>query len=211
MPTHRVEQGETIAHIAYAHAVTMQAILDAPENRELLSRRNMNILFEGDEVFVPDEPAKQIGVQTGRSHLFVYQPRLIPVRVQFLRGGVARAHEAIDWQVAGGELVEDRLDAQGWLRAAVPLDASELEVVLHPGTDYEERKTLRLAHLDPTDEVRGIQQRLNNLGFGCGAEDGDAADKTRAALVAYQRAHGLDASGEIDESTRAHLGGKHRC
>ncbi|MFV8755971.1 peptidoglycan-binding domain-containing protein [Nannocystaceae bacterium ST9] len=211
MPTHRVEQGQTIAHVAWQHGVGMRAILDAPENRELFARRSMNILFEGDEVFVPDEPAKQVGIETGRSHLFIYQPRTIPVRLQFLQAGVPRSHEPVDWRVAGGELVEDRLDAEGWLRAAVPLDASELEVVFQPGTDYAKTTTMRLAHLDPVEEVRGIQQRLNNLGFACGAESGDAGDETRAAIEAYQRAHGLAETGEIDDSTRAHLGGRHRC
>jgi hypothetical protein len=211
MATHRVEQGQSLAHIAFQHRVHMRALLDAPENRELLARRSMNILFEGDEVFIPDEPPKQIGIPTGRSHRFVYQPRTLPVRLQFLQGGVPRSHEPIDWRVAGAEWVEDRLDADGWLRAAVPLDATELEVVFHPETDYAQTRVMRLAHLDPAEEVRGIQQRLNNLGFACGAEDGDAADRTKAAIEDYQRAHGLAETGELDDSTCAHLGGRHRC
>ncbi len=210
MPQHTVEQGQTIAHIAYEHGVSMQSILLAAENQDLLSRRSMNVLFEGDVVFVPDEPPKQIGIETGRSHLFFYQPRSLPVRVQFLRGGAPRARYTVEWSVDGGAATQTQLDEQGWLRVEVPMTGKQLKVVFYPGSDHAEERTFELGHLDPHDEVRGVQQRLNNLGFTCGAEDGDAADKTRAALETYKRAHGLGESSELDDTTLAHLAGRHR-
>jgi len=46
---------------------------------------------------------------------------------------------------------------------------------------------------------------LNNLGFKCGAVDGIAGPRTKAALQRFQAEHGLNATGDIDEATRSTL------
>ena len=55
--------------------------------------------------------------------------------------------------------------------------------------------------------TRLLQERLNSLGFNCGAEDGIFGSGTRAAVIAFQRAHGLSADGIVGKNTwRALLG-----
>ena len=55
--------------------------------------------------------------------------------------------------------------------------------------------------------TRLIQERLNSLGFNCGKVDGIFGGGTRAAVIAFQRVHGLSADGIVGKNTwRALLG-----
>lgn len=210
MTQHVVEQGETVATIARKHGVTRESIIQASDNAELFRTRTPRQLFEGDEVFVPDMPPKSLTLATDRTHTIVVRPRTTRVRVRFMSGGAPRSSEPCRVVEDGGASADVTLDDGGWLDTRVSVEAKVLEVTFFPDTDYAERATLNLGHLDPACEARGLQQRLNNLGFACGAEDGDAADRTRAALWAFQATHGDDEpSGEIDDATTDALVRKH--
>lgn len=54
--------------------------------------------------------------------------------------------------------------------------------------------------------VTALQNRLNQLGFNCGAADGDFGAKTDAAVKAFQRSRGLSADGVVGPKTWAKLG-----
>jgi N-acetyl-anhydromuramyl-L-alanine amidase AmpD len=49
--------------------------------------------------------------------------------------------------------------------------------------------------------VKWLQDRLNYLGFNCGAVDGLFGEKTRAAIVAFQASIGLSADGVVGQNT----------
>jgi N-acetylmuramoyl-L-alanine amidase len=71
--------------------------------------------------------------------------------------------------------------------------------------DDVEDYVLAIGALDPLQELSGIQARLNNLGFNCGASDGLAGPATTRALRQFQQKHNLQVSGEPDEATRDKL------
>ena len=48
--------------------------------------------------------------------------------------------------------------------------------------------------------VRNIQAILNDNGFDAGPVDGIMGDKTREAIIAFQRQHGLTPTGEVDQA-----------
>ena len=56
------------------------------------------------------------------------------------------------------------------------------------------------------ETMRGVQQRLTRLGFKPGPVDGVWGNRTREALVAFQRSAGLSASGRLDGRTLLELG-----
>ena len=47
--------------------------------------------------------------------------------------------------------------------------------------------------------MRNIQTILNKNGYEAGAEDGILGGKTTAAIAAFQKDNGMEATGEIDE------------
>ena len=56
------------------------------------------------------------------------------------------------------------------------------------------------------DAVRRLQELLNALGYDCGSVDGIFGSKTKAAVLAFQKANGLGADGIVGPLTWAKLG-----
>lgn len=104
----------------------------------------------------------------------------------------------------GGEERRGALDARGELRFDPPAGVAEAEVWVGEGEDLDHYR-VALGELAPVGEVRGAQQRLNNLGFYAGREDDALGPVTRSALVAFQREHGLEPSGRLDPPSQTKL------
>lgn len=51
------------------------------------------------------------------------------------------------------------------------------------------------------EDVRQCQERLNLKGFNCGSADGVFGKKSRDAVIAFQRANGLDPDGIVGQKT----------
>lgn len=64
----------------------------------------------------------------------------------------------------------------------------------------------RRLELDPGNDGKQLQRRLQALGHDPGAIDGLLGPRSRAALRAYQADHGLPESGETDPATRRTVG-----
>ena len=56
------------------------------------------------------------------------------------------------------------------------------------------------------DEIRQVQIILNQKGFNIGEPDGVLGERTRAALIQFQRQQGFQASGHMDQQTMGALG-----
>lgn len=61
---------------------------------------------------------------------------------------------------------------------------------------------------DPAADVQRAQQALKEAGHDPGPIDGVMGARTRSALEAYQKAQGLEVSGQLDGATAAKLGGE---
>jgi peptidoglycan hydrolase-like protein with peptidoglycan-binding domain len=59
--------------------------------------------------------------------------------------------------------------------------------------------------------VEAVQSRLHNLGYDVGPADGLDGQRTRVAVALFQRALGLEPSGDVDAQTRAALRSAHGC
>ncbi len=66
-----------------------------------------------------------------------------------------------------------------------------------------------LAHgrhsLANAEQVRQVQQKLNDIGYHAGSVDGVLGPQTQSALRQFQRARNLDATGHLDSKTLAAL------
>ena len=59
-------------------------------------------------------------------------------------------------------------------------------------------------------DIRTLQTMLNALGYRCGRADGVFGDKTKAAVMAFQRANGLKVDGIVGRATKARLLSRYR-
>jgi hypothetical protein len=192
-------QQDCVSKLAHANGLRdPKLVVEAPENAALWTRRaNPDVLYPGDEVFVPEfERAEHPAALDARNRfrLSVRRPRL-RVAIQTARG---EAVDGCDFQleIEGRPPVFGKTDGAGLIEE--PLEPDDDAATLHLGPDARlgsgaERLVydLLLGALDPVEHLEGVQARLNNLGFDCGIVDGVNGPITRAAVRAFQKASGL--------------------
>jgi N-acetylmuramoyl-L-alanine amidase len=202
---HRVAPGECLSSIAYRYGFHPDTIWDRPENAGIRAqRRSMFQLVPGEDVvFIPDLRVRDEGAATGRVHRFRRRgvPEVLRIR---LRDADGQPRAGIDYRLEiDGTVHEGQTAADGLVEHFIPNDAGAGSLTL-VGTG--EVYALALGHLWPVTEIRGVQQRLRNRGYYQDAPiDGRLGDATRSALTAFQRARGLEPTGEPDEATIAAL------
>jgi len=199
---HTVRQGDCIESIAFDHGFFWETLWNHTENASVKRRRqDHNALLPGDRVFIPERRAKQVDGATEQRHRF--RRRGVPSRfvVRLMRFGEPRADEPYV-VVIDGEIISGRTDENGRLAVRIPPNARNAVLLLNEG---QEEHNLSLGHLDPVNEVSGVQARLNNLGYSCGPADGVLGERTRRALGSFQVDQGLEPTGEVDEPTKSRL------
>ena len=205
---HVVEQGEHLSDIAARHGFSsFRVIWDHPENAELKKKRkNPNILFPGDRLFIPDKELREEARPVDQLHRFEAVREELQLRVKVLdltdkpEGGPC-------FLVAGGvpnpmaendNVFEDFIQSDvKEARMEFPESRPRLKVSLSPG------------RLDPVETASGQRERLNNLGYFAGYTEGNA-EQFQFAVEEFQCDHqkelGLKKpTGVCDAKTQALL------
>jgi N-acetylmuramoyl-L-alanine amidase len=199
LPEHTISQGECLASIARQYGLLADTIWTHPQNDQLREQRtDPHVLLPGDVLFIPESQERRESGATESRHRFRRLGLPARIRVRFLQEGEPRANEPFQL-VIDGRHYEGETDADGWLEHPIPPDARHGQVIL---VDTGEEYTLDLGHLDPVDEVTGVQQRLQNLGIYSGEVDGEMGPATEDALRLFQQDHDLEPTGQLDDATR---------
>lgn len=114
---------------------------------------------------------------------------------------ISRANFTYTLQI-DNQTFEGKTDTEGWIEQIIPPSAKKGQLIL---TDSDETYDLNLGHLDPLDQLEGVQQRLKNLGLYVGDIDGKDGDMTRTAVQFYQKHKGMTVSGAIDDELKNSL------
>ncbi len=202
MPIIVAQPGDSIPSIAADNGFFWETIWNQPENASLKSlRKSPNQLLPGDEVFVPELREKTETRGTDARHAFKRKGVPAKFRLQIKRLDKPRAN--LDYVLEiDGKQIKGKTDSQGILEQFIAPNARGGNILLDSGKTVI---PIRLGHLNPVEDLSGIQQRLNNLGFQCGPEDGQMSDQTRSALLLFQKRYELEATGEPDAATRSKL------
>ena len=214
MPEHTARQGDCIYSIAERYGFFWETIWNHPNNAELKQQRgDPSILYPGDVVFVPEREEKQESGATEQRHRFRRKgvPLMLRLRLMLSDETSAededqaedepRANESYTLDI-DGNLFSGTTDGDGWLEHPIPPGAQRGRLIID---ETQEEYQLNFGHVDPIDDVSGVQARLNNLGFECGEADGAMNDQTEMALRQFQRKYGITESGEADQETRDRL------
>ena len=202
MPRQKVGIGETTASLAKKNGFFWRTIWEHPENADLRARRkDPNVLFETDIIFIPVKEMKLVSRGTEAEHVFRRKGEPTKLRMQILKLGKPRANEDYIFD-ADGKQTNGKTDGDGMLEHFIPGDAKNGKLIFKGGKEVHH---LRLGNLDPIDQISGVQQRLNNLDYDCGGEMGKMGEKTRAALKKFQTENKLEETGEPDAATKSKL------
>jgi hypothetical protein len=198
-----VKQGDWLASIAHQFGIPdWHTIWNLPQNQDLRNlRKSPNILFPGDQVYVPDIKPGEVTRATDQSHQFVRRKDKQPVRLQLFDGD-KQPRVGVPYTFQAGNVTGDaETTAAGMVEQDVALDITSAVLTID-----NQAILLRLGHLDPIEETSGVQARLANLGYDPGEIDGIYGPKTKAAIMAFQReCPPLKVDGICGQKTRQKL------
>lgn len=216
MPIHVVRQGECLSSIAKSYGfVDWRKIYDHPQNAGLKQKRpNPNVIYPGDDIFIPDQELKTEPRHTEKKHKFRLKTQKTLVRI-VLKDGSFQPFAGKKYKlVVGDKTYEGRTGSDGLIHQAVVADEETGLLTAWLGDDDSGMGYIwevRLGHLDPVKELTGIQARLNNLSFNCGEVDGIYGPHTQAAVEGFQKKYELKVDGIAGPITRSKLEEVHGC
>jgi len=210
MPMYTVQQGDCLSSIAKDFGFAdWHTIYNHPQNADFRRRRpNPNLIFPGDQLFVPDPEPKEESRSTGAEHVFALDGETTKVRIR-VENEEFQPFSGKKYKLEiGDDVVEATVPGDGIIERDIPPDAKKgtltvwlVDDTSKPGFMWN----LKIGHLDPVEENTGVQARLKNLGFDCGAIDGVVGPKTKAALKGFQARASLPDTGNLDGATRDKL------
>ena len=194
--------GGTTSGFAKKYGFFWRTIWEHGENAALRAKRDdPNVLFEKDEIFIPERVPKKVSKGTEAEHVFRRKGEPSKIKMQMLQLGEPRADEDYILEIDGKQ-TNGKTDGEGKLEHFIPGDAKNGKLIFKGGKEVYH---LQLGNLDPLDLISGVQQRLNNLGYQCGGEMGKMGPKTKEALKKFQADKKLNVTGEPDAATKAKL------
>jgi hypothetical protein len=210
-----VHQGDCLSSIAYyCGLASWEVIYDDPNNADFRSLRpDPNLIYPGDQVYIPDPLPRFADVATDQRHVFVLKlpPTYLNLRIK-----------DEDDQPVKGVQYEMKLDAMtltgstdddGWIRSKIPAWAEVGTLKVWPNPDDPDTTIewkVGLGHLNPIETVSGIKGRLANLGYRCGDLNDMEDDDYIAAVMQFQTDYDLKVDGIVGPQTRAALMKEHR-
>lgn len=211
MRAYVIRQGDYLAKLAHRMGFDAEAVWSDPANAALKQRRDPNLLYPGEVLYVPESARAPVPIASRASNDYVATVPKTTVRLVFEDADGPLALEP--YVVEGvGPIAEKTTDGDGAVVLTLPVHVRECRVVFpRRGIAYP----VRVGDMDPIDEDIGVRKRLRNLGYGgrLGDDEGvGQSDESRAAaeqmaLLAFQKERGLEVSGALDEATRAALEG----
>jgi putative peptidoglycan binding protein len=217
---HTVKQGEHVSRIAADYGFANYGTLwDHPENAALKrARRNPNVIFPGDTVFVPDLDIRTLERDTDHRHRFRLFERPLSLRLVLDNSyGEPLEHasctllvETVTTELTTDEFGRVETDIpkraeKALLRVSETLRTSRTEATIYREFDIE------IGHLDPVEEVSGQLARLSNLGYYSGCDDSVDEVEFRSAVEEFQCEHALVVDGKCGPKTQARLKEIHGC
>jgi hypothetical protein len=205
---HIVEQGEYLSLIAKKYGFsTYRTLWNHPENADLKKlRKNPNILFPGDRVFIPDRQEHSESKPTDQKHSFTKQSDKILLRKEVKDENDEAVRNTPCKLFIGIAEHADKTNGSGIIEIAGPLGPKGSLTI--KGIEMP----LLIGHLDPVQERSGQVARLNNLGYRAGSADAPDENAFKSALEEFQCDHPpLKVDGVCGEKTQAKLVEIHGC
>jgi hypothetical protein len=212
---HIVEQGEYLSKIAFENGFSdFHVIWDHPNNAQLKQdRKNPNVLFPGDKLFIPDMEQRQESGGTDQRHSYTVKQDKLMLRLvleDIYEKPIANAPCTL---VVDDQSFDLTTDGKGKIEHEIPLDAQQGTLTVKGDqTPFQgDVIPIKIGHLDPVDEISGQQTRLNNLGYFAGDTGEVDGSAFVSAVEEFQCDQHLTVDGLCGPKTQARLKEIHGC
>lgn len=208
MKKHTVQEGEWLKEIALQYGFpNWQKVWEHASNADLVTLRGEpDLLFAGDVINIPEPESNAVSAASDSTHKFVKKCLKMNLKIK-VEDEEGEPLASKPWTIEiEGKTYTGNTDAEGLVEQELPVSKGigKLSVDKHVFP-------VQLGHMDPLDEIVGIQKRLHNIGYDCGALDGEMGPKTEAALQLFQFDNELSKTGTADQPTKSKLKELYGC
>lgn len=113
----------------------------------------------------------------------------------------------------GLDTVSGNTSGDGMIEAEIPADVQEAKLLVWLRDDDEKASystTIQFEQLEPENDPKGIQKRLQGLGFYNGPVDGELGPMTRNAIKNFQKKNNLPTTGIINSELSENINKKYK-
>jgi N-acetylmuramoyl-L-alanine amidase len=211
-----VQQGDYLSKIAKDYGFSdYRTIWHHPNNAALKSKRkNPNVLFPGDHLFIPDRELREESRNTDKRHRFQKRGPTLKLRLvleDMYEKPIANAPCIIALE---NQFLKVTTDAKGRIVQDIPQDAQNATLIIQDTaqTPFSFMEIpLKIGHLDPVEELSGQRGRLSNMGYFPGDSEDQEDARFRFAVEQFQADHHLRVDGICGPKTQAKLKEVHGC
>jgi len=215
-----VKQGDHLSGIASRYGFSdYNTIWNDPQNADLKAKRqNPNVLYPGDQLYIPDKGTKDYSKPTDQKHNFKVNTPPLKLRIKLDRFySKPLANTPCDLSI-GGNLVKVTSDANGIVEQTIPKTVQDGTLTVHQQITVKGQSVpndfdvpIKIGHLDPVEEISGQLGRLSNLGYY--RHDLEPLDDPEfvSAVEEFQCDNGLTVDGDCGPQTQAKLKEIHGC
>jgi N-acetylmuramoyl-L-alanine amidase len=215
-----VKQGDHLSGIAEQNGFTDYKIIwNHPENADLREKRkNPNVLFPGDRLFIPDKEIQEFSRSTDQLHVFVLKTTPLKLRIKLHRFySKPIANTPCDLLISG-DLLHLTSDATGIVEQTISKTVQDATLRVHQQITVKGRSVpddfdipIKIGHLNPERELSGQVARLSNLGYYRSELVPIDDAEFVSAVEEFQCDHGLAVDGDCGPATQAKLKEVHGC
>jgi len=216
-----VQEGDYVARLAaQAGLASYRTIWDHPNNAQLKAKRKApDVLFPGDQIFIPDKGTRVEPRPTEQRHKFKAKRTEVRLRMtveDIFEKPVAQAQCVL---VVDGKTLSVTTDDDGKIDEKISPMAQNATLIIqdHQTALNNFEIAIKIGNLDPVEERSGQVARLNNLGYFAGdpakdaGDDDDAEARFRSAVEEFQCDFGLQVDGKCGPVTQSKLTSVHGC
>lgn len=217
---HKVVQGEHLFGIARKYGFPdWKKIWNHGQNAELKElRKNPNVLFPGDELFIPDPEPREEDRPTDDLHTFTAPGEKLKLRIVLTRVYGAAYKNTPCVLIVNADRKELTSDGDALVEQEIKPTVTkakllaEDEVLAGGAPEKIEREIeMEVGHLDPVTEPSGQRARLANLGYYRLPADQADDDEFLSSVEEFQCEHSLQVDGICGPGTQAKLLSEHGC
>ena len=226
-----IRQGDYLDRLAFLHGFVAKEVWEHPKNEHLRKRRDPNILYPGDVMWIPRKRAEGRSVTAKQGNPYQAQLPTTNVKLRFISDIGAIENTEVTVHLPPSPPVKLSTDGDGVVSLTVPVNLPLVRMQVH--SKPEQEFTVLIGHTDPVDTWSGSCKRLAALGYldvavkdvSAGGVAAAAAAAVAAlsddelelldesvvkrAVKALQRKHKLHPSGNLDQTTKERLVAEH--
>jgi N-acetylmuramoyl-L-alanine amidase len=198
-----VREGDCMSSIAKSKGFFWETLWNDAANQELKdTREDPNVLMAGDRVTIREKIRKDEALAPEQRHRFKRKGEPSKLNLCVRDDGEPVAEKPYVLEIDGEQVASGNTDSAGNVQILIPGNAQKGVLKVDVDEETKLEFNLNLGSMQPMTSLKGVQQRLKNLGYPIDKPDGKESPQTKRAIQMFQADQEIPETGEPDQATR---------